>query len=417
MHQTVREFFRSNGPTAQSKFQMDSNDAHMKISITCVRYLMLCATKAASIDQTAGSKPWTSEHFEAYAQYLSGRPFFNYAIGFVKRHLQQCGQGSGDSELLSQLSKKLNETPAAYFLGNWIPEAWGQRIIGCEQQDYNKDFRAKLLHTATRMGYPGVVEALLIGGAEVEACLEGNTPLMVAAESGNRATAQVLLDQKALVEARDGNNRMALHLAAANGHGHIVELILDRGADMEAKENNKQTALHLAAANGHNLVVQLLIDRGADKEAKNNEGQTALHLAAANGHNSAIILLVDGGANKEAKDALGWGALHVAAWHGHEATIQMLVQNLEANKEERDGCGWTALHVAAMNGRDIATQWLVEQLGVDKGACDNLGWTALHFAAALGLRETAQLLTNILELDGNARNRNGEIAYDLAQKW
>ena len=132
MHKTVREFFRPNGPTAQSNFRMNSDNAHLKISITCVRYLMLCASKTASIDLAAGSKPWTSEHFEAYARYLSGRPFFNYAIGFVKRHLQQCRQDGGDSELASQLSKKLNETPAAYVLGNWIPEAWGQRIIGSE---------------------------------------------------------------------------------------------------------------------------------------------------------------------------------------------------------------------------------------------------------------------------------------------
>ena len=450
MHQTVREFFSSNGPTAQSKFRMNSNDAHTKISITCVRYLLLCASKAASIDQAAGSKPWNSEHFEAYALYLSERPFFNYALGFVKRHFQQCGQAAGDSELVSQLSKKLNETPTAYVLENWTPKAWGQRIIGCEQQDYSKDFRAKLLHTATRMGYPRVVEALLIGGAEVDARQAGNTPLMVAAESGSLAAARVLLDQKAQLEARDGSDQMALHLAAANGHGLVVELILDRGADMEAEGSNKQTALHLAAANGHGPVVELLLNKGADMEAKDRksqtalhlaagnghklvvgiligrgsnmeagdgEEQTALHLAAANGHNSVIIQLVERGADKAAKDVFGWGALHVAAWNGREATIQMLVQNLDADKEGRDWCGWTALHVAAMNGRNTAIQWLVGRLGADKGAEDIIGWTALHFVAALGLGETAQLLIQTLEVDRNARNKEGDMAQDLAKRW
>ena len=417
MHQTVREFFRPNGPTAQSKFRMNSNDAHIKISITCVRYLLLCASKAAAIDQVAGNKPWNSEHFEAYALYLSERPFFNYALGFVKRHLQQCGQIAGDSELVSQLSKKLNVTPTAYVLENWTPEAWGPRIIGHEQQDYSKDFRAKLLHTATRMGYPRVVEALLIGGAEVDARLAGNTPLMVSAESGSLATARVLLDQKAEVEAKDGSNQTALHLAAANGHGPIVELLLNKGAGVEAKDCNSQTALHLAAANGHKLAVGILIGRGSDIEAEDDEEQRALHLAAANGHNLVIIQLVEGGADKGAKDVFGWGALHVAAWNGREVTIQMLVQNLGADKEERDGFGWTALHVAAMNGRDAAIQWLVERLGADKEAKDNIGWTALHFVAALGLGETAQLLIKILEVDRNARNEKGDMAQDLAQKW
>ena len=417
MHQTVREFFRSNGPAAQSKFWMNSNDAHMKISITCVRYLMLCASKATSINQVAGSKPWTSECFEAYARYLNGRPLFNYALGFAKRHLQQCGQVSRDSELISQLSEKLKEGPAAYILGNWIPEAWGQSTLDHGQQVYSMDFRASLLHAATRMGYPQVVEALLIAGAEVEARVNGKTPLMVAAESGDQPTAGVLLDHRAFIEARDGNERVALHLAAANGCSHVVGLLLDRGADKEAKDDKMQTALHLAAADGHNPVVGLLIGRGTDKEAENREGQTALHLAAANGHIPVIKLLIDRGANKEAKDILGWGALHMAAWNGHVTTIDTLVQSFHANKEERDKRGWTALHLAAMNGHKTATRWLVERLGADKEATDDLGWTALHFVAALGLGDAAQLLIKTLGVDTNARNRDGGTAEGLAIKW
>ena len=416
MHQTVREFFRSNGPTAHSKFRMSHNDAHMRISTTCVRYLMLCASKATSIGQAAGDKPWTPEQFEAYARYLSGRPFFNYALGFFKRHLQECGGFSGDAELIFQLSKKVNDGLAAYVLGNWIPEAWGQRNLGYKELDYSKDFRAKLLHTATRMGYPQVVEALLIAGAEVEARLDGKTPLMLAAESGYLTTARVLLDQGALMEARDGNQRLALHLAAANGHGPIVGLLLERGAYKEARDEKKQTALHLAAAGGHSLVVGLLISQGIDKEAKDRGEQTALHLAAANGHAPVIKLLIDRGANKEAKDRLGWGALHIAAWNGHETVLETLVQSLHLNKEERDQCGWTALHVAAMNGCNTAIRWLIERLGVDKEAKDDVGWTALHFVAALGLEDTAQLLINAMKADRNTRTIAGETAQDLAQK-
>ena len=69
---------------------------------------MLCAAKTSSID-LAGGKPWTTEHFEAYAQYLSGRPFFNYALEYVGRHLQQCGQVAGDSDLIYQLRKGLGD--------------------------------------------------------------------------------------------------------------------------------------------------------------------------------------------------------------------------------------------------------------------------------------------------------------------
>ena len=422
MHQTVREFFRPKGPTTQSKFWINSNDGHMEISITCIQYLMLCATKIASIDQAAGGKAWTTEHFEAYAQYLSRRPFLNYALEYVERHLQRCGQAAGNTELLSQLHKELNEVPAAYVLGNWVPQAWGERVPGRKHQDYGKtfraalrhtvaymkipvayisnnsmpwarnldheqqehgkNFRAVLLHAATRMKYTQVVEALLIAGAEVEARFGGKTLLMVTAVGGDLATAGVLLDRGALVASKDGNGQTVLHLAAANGHDHVA---------------------------------RLLIDRGADKESRDGKGQTPLHLAAANGHDPAIRLLVDRGANKEAKDVFGWGLLHTAAWNDQEATIQMLVKTLNANKEERDNSGWTALHVAAMNGCDAASRCLIEHLDADREAKDDMGWTALHFVAALGLKETAQLLIKTFDVDRGARNKRENTAKDLAR--
>ena len=416
MHQTVREFFRPEGPTTQSKFRIHSIDAHRKISITCIRYLMLCAAKTSSVDQEAGGKPWTTENFEAYAQYLSGRPFFNYALEYVERHLQQCGQVAGDLDLISQLCKGLNNSPAAYILGNWIPRAWGQRVPGHEQQGYGEEFRAALLHAATRMKCPTVVEALIIAGAEAEACLDGKTLLMVAAERGDLATARVLLERGVPIEAKSGNKQTALHLAAASGHKPVVGLLIDRGAGKEAKDENGQTPLHLAAINGHNPVACLLIDRGADKEAKDNEGQRALHLAAANGHNEMIELLVERGANKNAKDVFGWGALHTAAWNDRGATIRMLAKSLGAKKEERDRRGWTAFHVAAMNGCDNASRYLIEHLGAEKEAKDSAGWTALHFVAARGLEETAQLLIKTFGVGRGARSKKGKMAQDLAQE-
>ena len=416
MHQTVREFFRPEGPTTQTMLWIESNDAHKKISMTCIRYLMLCAAKAASIDRAEGGEPWTTESFVAYAKYLSGRLVLNYALEFVERHLKQYHQMGGDSELTFQLHRKLNEILMACILGNWNPQAWGQRIPSHKQQDYGKHFRSELLHAATRMNYSQVVDALLIAGAEVEACLEGKTPVMATAGGGDLATARVLLDRGALIGASNGNKQTALHLAAANGHNLVSGLLIDRGADKEAKDEKGQAPLHLAAANGHDPVARLLVDRGADKEVKDNEGQTALHHAAANGHNDVIGLLVDRGANKKSKDRFGWGLLHMAACNGHGATIQMLVTSLDANKEERDKCGWTALHVAAMNRCDTASRCLIEQLGVNKEAKDDVGWTALHFVAALGLEETVQLLIKIFDVDSGARNKDGRTAEDLVQE-
>ena len=447
MHQTVREFFRSDGPTAQSRFRMKSNEAHIRISATCIQYLLLCIANTSSIDHQAGRNSWKPENFEACAHYLKRRPFFNYALGYIKQHLMECSQFVRDSELASQLCPKLNESRAAVHLfGNWIPQDWGQRVVTNEELDHGKQFRAALLHTATRLKYSQVVEGLLIAGAEVDACLDDKTPLIISAEGGDLATARVLLDQGADIGKRDGDKRAALHLAAANGHslaaklllqrgadkeakdiigwtalhlavenGHdtVVRLLIDQAADKEAKDNLGWTLLHLAAANGHSLLAKLLTDRGADKEAKDQEGRTALHIAAANGHSHVAGLLIDQNCDKEAKDREGQTALHIAAANGHNPVI-ILLNDKGANKEARDGLEWEALHTAAWNGHDATIQVLVQTLGADKEERDASGWTALHMSAMNGHHATSQWLIEHLGIDKRAKDDKGWTALHFA---
>jgi len=81
MHQTVREFFlRPDGYVASSKFRMEEKDAHTRISMACIRYLMLCAANTTLANKLPSIKYWTPEHFEAYARYLNERPLISYAI-------------------------------------------------------------------------------------------------------------------------------------------------------------------------------------------------------------------------------------------------------------------------------------------------------------------------------------------------
>ena len=443
MHQTVREFFRPEGSTAGSKFQMNSKDTHMRITIACVRYLILCATKMATIAQEAGSKPWTSEHFESYAQYLHERPFFNYAIEYLERHLQQCGQVAGDSELISQLNEKLKATPAAYLLENWIPRAWGKRTPGHKED--RLAFREGLLHAATHMKFPKVVEALLLAGAEINTRRNSKTLLMMSAKSGDLATALVLLDRGVDVGAKDFTGQTALHFAAANGHDPVVGLLVERGADMEARNFRSETAMHLGAANGHSPVVKILIDQGAEKEAEDNENQTALRLAAANGQSPVVGHLIDSGADKEAKDSKGRTALHLAASNGHAPAAGLLMDR-GAEKEAKDyqkqtalhlaaengkssvaglliDCGAdmeakdreerTALHLAAANGHNPTITLLVDR-GANKDAKDALGWRMLHMAAWGGQEATIQMLVQRLDAEMEERDKCGWTAFHVA---
>ena len=66
-------------------------------------------------------------------------------------------------------------------------------------------------------------------------------------------------------------------VAAINGHKDVAELLLANKAEVNAKDNNGVTPLHLAAFNGHKDVAELLLANKAEVNAKDNDGETPLH--------------------------------------------------------------------------------------------------------------------------------------------
>ncbi|KAF8539937.1 hypothetical protein BDD12DRAFT_980659, partial [Trichophaea hybrida] len=319
MYQIFHEFF--NEPIAKSRFRMSYRDSHIRISIICFRYLMLCAANTSLANKLPSVDGWISQDFEAYAEYLNKRPFITYALSHLTQHRRECTQLVNFSRFTTLLCEKLSNNPAFLLFKSWIESHLHQNIATAEKKSIAKEFRNNLLHVATRMKYPQVVEAVLTAGANKEACLGGKTPLIVSAESGDVATAEVLLRNEARIDAKD---------------------------------DRKQTALLLAATKGHNTMVSLLVNSGANKEERDDGYErTALHFAASNGHDSTVLLLVRTlGADKMAKDRINWTALHHAAWNGHDSTVRVLVEELGVDMEDKDSIGTTSLHITASGGHE-----------------------------------------------------------------
>ena len=79
------------------------------------------------------------------------------------------------------------------------------------------------------------------------------------------------------------NYNTVLHRVAWGGHQATARLLLDRGAEIEAQDFGHQTPLRRAALRGHEATVGLLLNCGADIEAKGLVSKTPLHLAAFGG--------------------------------------------------------------------------------------------------------------------------------------
>jgi ankyrin repeat protein len=383
MHQTVREFFLySDGSAAKSKFSMSHEDAHSRISIACLRYLILCVTSTTLENELPSVDSWTAEHFETYTQHLNDKPFINYALSYLTQHINVCKQDANISRFVSQLDEILTRDLPLVLLGRWV----GYNLSGTlPDRGAAENFKTQILHTATRMGFSRVVEAVLIVGAQVEARLQDKTPLIISAQRGDNVTVRLLIDWDADKEAKGSDGRTALHVAALNRQDSTVQLFVKTlGADMEAGDRGGRTALHVAALNGHDSTVQLLVKTlGADMKAKDSKWRKALHLAVAQGHESTIRLLVTFGANTEAEDLVRRTALHYAAAYGHESIVQLLINEFRANKEGEDNWKYTALHYAAMFGHDSTVRLLINTLHVNMEATDLGGNTALDLARKL----------------------------------
>ncbi|MBX3747122.1 MAG: ankyrin repeat domain-containing protein [Verrucomicrobiae bacterium] len=125
----------------------------------------------------------------------------------------------------------------------------------------------------------------------------GKTPLMEAAEKGQLAVVQALLNWGVEVN-RIASSGTALSVAAANGHKAVVEALLDAKADPNLVMQSGHTALGGAVGQGFTAVVETLLARGAKVEV---EGAYPPLLAAVSDSKTALIeRLVKAGADVNA---------------------------------------------------------------------------------------------------------------------
>jgi ankyrin repeat protein len=120
-----------------------------------------------------------------------------------------------------------------------------------------------------------IVELLLKHGADVNKADKyyGTTPLHWAAsplikaknKKDDKIIAELLLNAgaKASINQRNKWGQTPLHVAAPSGNKEIVKLLLDAGADVNAVDNNGKTPLRLAAEGGRKDVAELLREHGA----------------------------------------------------------------------------------------------------------------------------------------------------------
>lgn len=265
----------------------------------------------------------------------------------------------------------------------------------------------------------------------------GYTPLHSASYSGELKVAELLLEHKAVVNAKDLQDRTPLHIAVWNEHKALAEFYLKRGAKIDiyiavglgmmervakelkadsklvnARHQDGTMLLHWAARTGQKAIAELLLANNAAVNAEGRidlfkegwGGQTPLHEAVIGKHKDIAELLLTRKADVNARDDGEQTPLFYFAIHGGPNGMLRLLLSHKADINARS-LGETPLHYAATFGsKDVVEQLLAN--GAEVNVQDNHGQTPLHEAAR---RERPDIVEVLLayKAEINARDKEG----------
>jgi ankyrin repeat protein len=221
------------------------------------------------------------------------------------------------------------------------------------------------------------------------------TPLHIAAQSGNEKAAAALLAAGAKADVVRNDDQTPLDLSAANAHLPVAALLVSHGADVNRRNSSNPftgwTPLLWAVTSGNKAVVQFLLQKGADVNAQLEndvggrhwpKGSTPLFLATGSNLPDVVEILLAHKADPNLPNEHGTTPISIAIKNADPATRKRIVAALLDNGADvntRDGDTKTLLMTAA-EFKDKATLEVVLAHKPDVNATTKpWGNSALHF--------------------------------------
>jgi ankyrin repeat protein len=274
----------------------------------------------------------------------------------------------------------------------------------------------------------------------------GNTALHIAVKvHADTAILALILDRKALVNARNKAGDTSLHLAVREDLADAGDLLIARGADIFANNANGESPLYLSFPEkippgkvrewiinpttimardgaGNSILhyaaqwkldnhIPLIVQKGMNPNIPNAMGEPPLFMAVKVDSRNTVLALLAAGAHIDTRDYQGNSSLHAAVrWNSVNAAQTLISKAANINAYALNGK--TPLHDSIRWGI-IQMETLLIGNGADLEVRDNEGNTPFMEAIIAGYRASAERLAEI-GADPTTRNSRGDTPLHIA---
>lgn len=234
------------------------------------------------------------------------------------------------------------------------------------------DFGNTAIILAAEHGAYRCVGALIEARAKIDH--DSNSRRRAITSARTIETIDVLVGAGADINHINGEGYSLLMYAAERGDVAFAQALLERGANPDATSTG-ETALHKAVAFEKRELVELLLKHRANPNAQDVDGYSPLCLAKCE---EIMAILLKAGADPALKDSMGETPVDALLRRGNEKLGQRLFAEQGAKNPDFAG---SPLHAAAfLRNLDLMSRFLREKIAAD--VLDREGYTPLHWLAA-----------------------------------
>ncbi|WP_232616717.1 ankyrin repeat domain-containing protein [Treponema primitia] len=291
-----------------------------------------------------------------------------------------------------------------------------------------------------------VLPALITEETVLQSDSTGNTALHIGVKvHADTDILAIILDRKALVNARNKAGDTSLHIAVREDLQEAGELLIARGADIFANNANGESPLYLSFPEkippgkvrewilnsttvrardgaGNSILhyaaqwkldthIPLIVQKGVNPDVPNAMGEPPLFMAVKVDSRNTVLALLAAGAHIETRDFQGNSCLHAAVrWNAVNAAQTLISKAANVNAHALNGK--TPLHDSIRWGI-IQMETLLISNGADLEVRDTEGNTPFMEAILAGYRASAERLAEI-GADPNTRNNRGDTPLHIA---